>query len=391
MKYYCTLLVIAFIVLFNSSSVAQKVNFKDGYPNSIKPVGIIKGIDDTTLLEVIQRQTFRYFWHFAHPVSGLARERSNTIRADYFWDYANDPTIKTTIARPLQGSLYEHSYPEFFTPLSRNYEIRVIAYSGDNCLNTSSQNITLKATPQLVFNPVNSICANAASFMVSANLINALPGNGVFSGNKISAAGMYDPGAAGAGKHTIRYTYSASNGCSNYKEQTITVFPTPGIDAGPDRFILEGGSGSLQGSGTGNNISYNWSPATWLNKIDTSKPIVTPTDDIIYTLTVTSADGCSVTDEVLVKVLKSPLIPNTFSPNGDGIHDKWEIKYLETYPGCTIEIYNRYGQLVFQSIGYNKPWDGTFKDKPLPAGTYYYLINPKNGRKQMSGFVDIIR
>jgi gliding motility-associated-like protein len=89
--------------------------------------------------------------------------------------------------------------------------------------------------------------------------------------------------------------------------------------------------------------------------------------------------------------LKTPNIPNTFSPNGDGIHDKWEIKYLNTYPGCTVEIYNRYGQLVFQSTSYNKPWDGTFKDKQLPAGTYYYIINPKNGRKQMSGFVDIIR
>jgi gliding motility-associated-like protein len=128
-----------------------------------------------------------------------------------------------------------------------------------------------------------------------------------------------------------------------------------------------------------------------LNKPDSAKPTVTPTDDIIYTLTITSADGCVVTDEVFVKVLKTPAIPNTFSPNGDGVHDRWEIKYLDTYPGCTVDIFNRYGQLVYQSKGFNNPWDGTFKSRPLPAGTYYYIINPKNGRKQMSGFVDIIR
>src|SRR3954470_422602 len=61
-----------------------------GYPNSIAPVGIIKGLTDDQLLEVIQRQTFRFFWHGAHPVSGLALERSNTVFAEHYWDYINE-------------------------------------------------------------------------------------------------------------------------------------------------------------------------------------------------------------------------------------------------------------------------------------------------------------
>ena len=61
-----------------------------GNPNSIPPVGIIKGLSDSALLEVVQRQTFRYFWHFAHPVSGLARERDNTVKAEYYWDFINE-------------------------------------------------------------------------------------------------------------------------------------------------------------------------------------------------------------------------------------------------------------------------------------------------------------
>src|SRR6476659_4421907 len=80
------------LVIFSISAffaVAQKKE-PDGYPNSIKPVGIIKGLSDSALLDVVQRQTFRYFWHFGHPVSGLARERTNTVKAEYYWDYINE-------------------------------------------------------------------------------------------------------------------------------------------------------------------------------------------------------------------------------------------------------------------------------------------------------------
>lgn len=316
----------------------------------------------------------------------------NIVKLEIYWDYANDPTNKTTIVRPVAGAAFSHTYPEFFSPASKAYNITVVAYSGVSCLSTSSQTLTLKATPEIKFDPLTGVCANNPSFQITqASLVNVLPGSGIFSGPGISSSGIFDPSSAGVGTRTIRYTYTGTNGCVNYKEQPIVVFPVPVIDAGPDRFVLEGGTSVLLGTATGNGLSYSWAPSTWLNNTNVLQPNITPTDDIVYTLTVTSSDGCVATDEVTVKVLKTPNIPNTFSPNGDGIHDKWEIKYLNTYPGCTVEIYNRYGQLVFQSTGYTKAWDGTFKDKALPAGTYYYIINPKNGRKQMSGFVDIIR
>src|SRR6187431_622234 len=63
---------------------------KRTYPDSIPPVGIIKGLGDEQLLEVVQKQTFRSFWHGAHPVSGLALERSNTVLAEHYWDYINE-------------------------------------------------------------------------------------------------------------------------------------------------------------------------------------------------------------------------------------------------------------------------------------------------------------
>jgi gliding motility-associated-like protein len=232
------------------------------------------------------------------------------------------------------------------------------------------------------------VCADVAPFLVNAG---AGGSPGVFSGNGITNAGIFSPATVTPGIHTIRFTATGANGCTDFREQPAQVFPVPAVSAGADKFVLQGGSTTLNGSGTGNAIRYSWTPATWLSNAAVAQPVATPQDDITYTLTATSAEGCIASDVVLVKVLKTPGVPNTFSPNGDGIHDRWEIQYLNTYPGVTVDIYNRYGQLVYQSVGYGTAWDGTYKGKPLPAGTYYYIINPKNGRKAMTGFVDIIR
>jgi len=128
-----------------------------------------------------------------------------------------------------------------------------------------------------------------------------------------------------------------------------------------------------------------------LDHDDVLNPVANPTTNTLYTLTVTNAEGCTVAAQVTVNVLKNPVIPNAFTPNGDGINDTWNIKYLDTYPGNTVDIYNRYGEKVYSSIGYAVPWDGTYKGANLPTDTYYYIINPKNGRKAISGSVTIIR
>ena len=286
---------------------------------------------------------------------------------------------------------YTHNYPEFFTPFSRDAMIRVVAYSGDSCSNISTRTVSLLATPEIVFDPLTGVCANDPVLTLSeASVVNGLPGNGAYSGAGVNS-GNFTPAAAGIGLHTIRYSFTGTNGCTNFKEQSIAVYQVPTVSAGADLFVLEGGNAILKGTATGNGLSYSWSPGTYLNNVSLAQPQTTPVEDISYTLTVLSADGCSASDNVVVTVLKAPTIPNVFSPNGDGVNDRWKIRHLESYPGATVEIFNRYGQLVFRSTGYITPWDGTSKGKALPTGTYYYLINPKNGRQQMSGFVDIVR
>lgn len=314
------------------------------------------------------------------------------VKLEIYWDYNGNPTSKTTISYPVQGATYSFKYQEFFTPATRAYNIRVVSYSGINCLNSSERTVTVLATPEISFPAVAPVCADTSAFLIPAAVLNASGGSGVFSGSTaVSPAGLFNPWVAGEGTDTIRYTHTAGNGCSNFKEQPVTVHAVPTVSAGPDRFVLEGGSAVITATASGRGLRYLWMPATNLNSVSALQPVVTPVSDLRYTLSVTSLDGCSASDDVFVQVLKAPTIPNVFTPNGDGINDRWEIQYLESYVGATVEVFNRYGSLVYRSIGYSKAWDGTYNGNALPAGTYYYIINPKNGRKQLSGFVDIVR
>ncbi|HYE54144.1 MAG TPA: gliding motility-associated C-terminal domain-containing protein, partial [Chitinophagaceae bacterium] len=244
----------------------------------------------------------------------------------------------------------------------------------------------------LQFDAMAGVCEEIAPFQfISARETFGLDGNGVFSGNGITPSGMFTPRDAKPGLHTIRYTFNADNGCSAFTEQTIRVNPTPVVNAGPDRVVLEGGYIVLDAKSTGSNLSYQWSPSLGLNNTRVLNPQSAPPGDLEYLLTVTSGDGCVGSDRVKVTLLKEIQVPNAFSPNNDGTNDTWRILYLDSYPGCEVEVYNRYGQPVFRSVGYNTPWDGKFKGADLPVGTYYWIITPKNGRRPIHGSVTIIR
>jgi len=142
-------------------------------------------------------------------------------------------------------------------------------------------------------------------------------------------------------------------------------------------------------NGTG--LRYSWTPAVYLSSDSVPNPLCNPKSNVTYTLLVSDIFGCSSSAELAVKLILDPFIPNVFTPNGDGSNDTWKVKNLDHYNDCEINIYNRYGQLVHHCIGYAVEWNGTTKGKPLPASTYYYIIDLKTGVKPLSGFVDIVR
>jgi len=253
--------------------------------------------------------------------------------------------------------------------------------------------VTVMASPIVTFSAVNPVCEGIAPFILSqAAEINSIAGVGIYSGNGADSVGLFSPLQAGLGIDTIHYTFTAQDGCNASAQQPVLVYPQPVVSAGPGRELLAGGSLVIAASASGNNLTYLWTPNLAIVGTTVLQPTVSPATDITYTLTVTSSDGCSSEDSMHVTVLQTPLIPNAFSPNGDGINDRWVIPYLNSYPNVTVEVFNRYGQPVFSSGGYNTPWDGTYNGTPLPVGTYYYIIDRKiAGAAKLIGSVTIIR
>ncbi|OYU55086.1 MAG: hypothetical protein CFE25_08975 [Chitinophagaceae bacterium BSSC1] len=190
----------------------------------------------------------------------------------------------------------------------------------------------------------------------------------------------------------VLYAYNTQGCVSDTLTKSIIVHPYPVLDLGPNLVVLEGGQTPLKPLFVyGTNLQYLWTPSLYLSSDTARVPISTPLGDVTYKLTLTGIGNCSVTDDVFIKLLLAPLVPNAFSPNKDGINDTWKIEYLESYPGATVDVFNRYGQKVFSSNGYTTQWDGTFNGVALPIGTYYYIINPKNGRATIQGSVTIIK
>lgn len=109
-----------------------------------------------------------------------------------------------------------------------------------------------------------------------------------------------------------------------------------------------------------------------------------------------AGNGCSTPitgNAVIMTVLVPPgiTIPTAFTPNNDGINDQWQIEALAGYPNCMVNIFTRYGAMIYHSKGYSQPWDGTFNGAKLAPGTYYYLIDLGNSSPKLSGYVTLIR
>lgn len=159
-----------------------------------------------------------------------------------------------------------------------------------------------------------------------------------------------------------------------------------------DPEIVEGSIARLFAKLDNANAQYQWSPAEYLNNANISNPLATPIQSITYHLLTSSVDGCIAEDTIHIKVIPELKIPNVFSPNGDGINDTWNIPFSNLYTKAELQIFNRFGQLIFKLTGFNKPWDGTYQGNLLPVGTYYYIINPNvSGGKTKAGSVTILR
>lgn len=109
-----------------------------------------------------------------------------------------------------------------------------------------------------------------------------------------------------------------------------------------------------------------------------------------YVVIVTDAIGCTLSDEVYVEPTEGCFFISTgLTPNGDGDNDLWLLGGIEYYPSAKIQVFNRWGQSVFESRGYNNPWDGSYQGQQLPVADYYFVIDYAEDKEPITGTVTI--
>lgn len=263
--------------------------------------------------------------------------------------------------------------------LAGNYTVTVTDGNGctiaDTSVLTPAQSVFANAGNDTTFCQSGSIVLNAGG---SVNAVNyqwfELPANN--SIGNTSSVTVNPP----AGVTDYYVLVDNGSGCADKDTIAVTSNVLPNANAGPDESIVIGQNTTIGGSPTTttSGATISWNPLTGLNNATAANPVATPAATTTYTVTVTSPQGCIASDSMVVTVLPTIKVPDGISPNSDGDNDEWIIDGIEQFPNCVVEVYNRWGELLFQSVGYKEHWKGTYKGKDLPVGTYYYVIDLKD-------------
>lgn len=163
------------------------------------------------------------------------------------------------------------------------------------------------------------------------------------------------------------------------------------VDAGPD--LGNDPTKISRMSGSTNASSYYWTPSIGLADSSMLNTFVFPDYTIIYYLTAIE-NGCMAYDDMRFNVNNEVVIPNTFSPNGDGQNDKFEILYVDQYTNNVLQIFDRWGQMIYETTAYSyeKAWDGKNKKNEFAEGVYYYHLELRDVNKRIyNGSITIIK
>ncbi len=255
---------------------------------------------------------------------------------------------------------------------------------GGTCGNTACVNISINVLNAYAYmTPFDTLCGMGYPF----DLANGVPEGGVYSGNGITN-GIFDPILAGLGTHAVAYTFTEDNGCIAIATGEIVIDSNDiiaSVSIVPET-CAEGGI-TLVGSAYGGSgfYIYEWSNefiGNPLQYVDTGA----------YSVIVVDGSNCvSVISDIMVNEDVACIeMPNSFTPNNDGTNDMWNLDF-SSYSNGSIQVYSKWGNLVWESSGTMLSWDGTSNGQILPAGTYYYLLDIDNGTLTQNGPVTIVK
>jgi gliding motility-associated-like protein len=202
----------------------------------------------------------------------------------------------------------------------------------------------------------------------------------------LSNAGIADPVAniPVAGTYQYVLSVSSNNKCSSTASDTvlITMLPRAVVFAGNDTAITINQPLQLNAIDVNNSgfNSYRWTPSFGLNNGSIKNPVAILNNNISYTVTAQTANGCTAKDDIAITVFVAPeiYVPTAFSPNNDGLNDILKpilagIKTLKYF-----SVYNRYGQLVYQTSQQGRGWDGMFNGKMQNTGAFVWIAEAED-------------
>jgi len=311
----------------------------------------------------------------------------------------NNATVFTDFSLPGYGSIsnWNWDFGDGTTSTNQNnthdytapgdYNVELIVTTNVGCVDTINQSVSVFPLPNADFD--YTVNCDGSQITIDFNDQSTVANDVInswfydFGGQGSISAQNPTQLFVGSGTFVISQIVSTVNGCVDTTVQSIVIPPRP--DAG---FFYNTSNGLNIGAvfnfvdTSYNATSYLWNFGNGSTSI-TQNPSYTYFDNgnYIVTLYVEGDFGCVDSAQALISINTITteiveLIPNAFSPNGDGSNDTWELDFLNLlYPQAQVEIYNRWGQQLYLTEGSYTAWDGTYQGEMVPDGTYYYIIN----------------
>ena len=325
---------------------------------------------------------------FTYFTSGIYRDTLvNSVGCDSLLSLVltiNNITYSNTSITACDSFTWTQTNTTYFT--SGNYQDTVLNSKG--CDSVINLNLLVYPTITPIIGSFQNLCENDAIFNFTAS-----PPGGAWTGPGISLTGLFDPAIAGEGIHTIIYT--AVGQCANSDTVLIEVYDIPFINGLIKDDECNEGIGSIKTTVTGGATPYTY---LWNDRVNTKDNL--GLTEGTYALTVTDDNGCK--GDYVGSLLNLQddscddtylFVPNIFSPDGNGVND---ILFVDgkNIQQVQLMIYNRWGNLVFQSNSVAEGWDGNFKGKPVNQGVFVYIVTGrfKDGKDfDQKGTITLIR
>lgn len=261
----------------------------------------------------------------------------------------------------------------------------VVAVTDSTHCTLTSAAVHVNPRPAPVLDSLPPVCGPGAVPV----LLSATPPGGTFSGPGV-VNNRFDPTSVGAGQYVINYAVTNAFGCTADTSRTVTVLQLPTIDLGPAQHITAGGTAHLDGP-AGSTLTYQWTSDPASAQLSSSSSInVRPAQTTTYHLTVRTNGACPVSGNVLIEVSPGLFIPTAFSPNSDGLNDTWSFMGIDAFPECSVRIYDRWGELIFQASPYDYPWDGMYRGQRVGSGVYQFVIRPAPDLPEQAGTLTVL-